>query len=235
MTTRLMRSNSLVLSSFFSALIFTSSGLALTSEPDLRVELGEMVAVFNGHAKSFDINVVESVRAFNGFIDQVISSRWDTEYMAIHLLTEAKYNSLSAGEQVQVRESLETTFHRYVYEIIQEYKKVPLALVGGVFQGKKGNLRIKIRGKPRVFPALTGELYLLKSEGGWAIIDVGYANFTYISLKRRAYQRKLERAGVDGLTDWLDKKNRRFFADYCAPELSLIMPARISDLCEAGR
>ena len=233
MTTRLICSNFLVLSSLFSALIFTSTGLAVTSEPDLRIELGEMVAIFNGHAKSLDINVVESVRAFNGFIDQVISSRWDTEYMAIHLLTEAKYNSLSAGEQVQVRESLETTFHRYVYEIIQEYKKVPLALVGGVFQGKKGNLRIKIRGKPRVFPALTGELYLSKSEGGWAIIDVGYANFSYISLKRRAYQRKLRRAGVDGLTDWLDKKNRRFFADYCGPELGLIMPARISDLCEA--
>ena len=233
MTTRLICSNFLVLSSLFSALIFTSSGLAVTSEPDLRIELGEMVAVFNGHAKSLDINVVESVRAFNGFIDQVLSSRWDTEYMAIHLLTEAKYRSLSAGQQVQVRQSLETTFHRYVYEILQEYKKVPLALVGGFFQGKKGNLRIKIRGKPRVFPALTGELYLSKSEGGWAIIDVGYANFTYISLKRRAYQRKLRRAGVDGLTDWLDKKNRRFFADYCVPELNLIMPARISHLCEA--
>jgi len=234
MTTRLICSNFLVLSSLFSALIFTSSGLAVTSEPDLRIELGEMVAVFNGHAKSLDINVVESVRGFNGFIDQVLSSRWDTEYMAIHLLTEAKYRSLSAGQQVQVRQSLETTFHRYVYEILQEYKKVPLALVGGVFQGKKGNLRIKIRGKPRVFPALTGELYLSKSKGGWAIIDVGYANFTYISLKRRAYQRKLRRAGVDGLTAWLDKKNRRFFADYCVPELGLIMPARISDLCEAG-
>ena len=234
MTTRLICSNFLVLSSLFSALIFTSSGLAVTSEPDLRIELGEMVAVFNGHANSLDIKVVESVRAFNGFIDQVLSSRWDTEYMAIHLLTEAKYRSLSAGQQVQVRQSLETTFHRYVYEILQEYKKVPLALVGGVFQGKKGNLRIKIRGTPRVFPALTGELYLSNSEGGWAIIDVGYANFTYISLKRRAYQRKLRRAGVDGLTDWLDKKNRRFFADYCVPELGLIMPARISDLCGAG-
>jgi len=235
MTTRLIFSIFLTLSALTFSLIISSSGLAATSEPDLRVELGEVVAFFNGHANTLDVDVVESVREFNDFIDQVLSRHWDTEHMAIHLLTDAKYRSLSEDQQVQIRRSLETTFHRYVYEILQEYKKAPLALEGGVFQGKKGNLRIKIRGKPRVFPALTGELYLSKSEGGWAIIDVGYANFTYISLKRRAYQRKLRRAGVDGLTGWLDKKNRRFFADYCAPELSLIMPARISDLCEAGR
>ena len=131
--------------------------------------------------------------------------------MAIHLLTDAKYRSLSADQQVQIRHSLETTFHRYVYEILQEYKKGPVGLVGGVFQGKKGNLRIKIRGKPRILPTLTGELYLSNSASGWAIIDAGYGNFTYISLKRRAYQRKLRRTGVDGLTGWLDKKEQAFF------------------------
>jgi hypothetical protein len=106
--------------------------------------------------------------------------------------------------------------------------------MGSVFQGKKGNLRIKIRGKPRMLPTLTGELYLSNSEGGWAIIDAGYGNFTYISLKRRANQRKLMRTGVEGLTDWLDKKNRRFFADYCVPELVVTMPVQMRALCNPG-
>ena len=233
MTKRLVHSISLMLSALTLSLTFSSSGFAATSEADLRIELGEMVAIFNGHAKNLDIDNVESVRAFNNFIDQVLSRHWDPEYMAIHLLTDAKYRSLSADQQVQIRHSLETTFHRYVYEILQEYKKAPLVLVGSVFQGKKGNLRIKIRGKPRILPTLTGELYLSNSASGWAIVDAGYGNFTYISLKRRAYQRKLKRTGVEGLTGWLDKKNRRFFADYCAPELDLVMPARISALCEA--
>ena len=234
MTTRLFHSIFLMLPVLTFALIFLSSGFAATSEPDLRVELGEMVAIFNGHAKTLDIDDGESVRAFNDFIDQVLSRHWDTESMAIQLLTEAKYRSLSTDQQVQIRQSLETTFHRYVYEILQEYNKAPLALVGDVFQGKKGNLRIKIRGKPRMLPALTGELYLSKSAGGWAISDAGYGNFTYTSLKRRAYQRKLARTGVEGLTGWLDKKNRRFFDNYCLPRLDLVMPARISALCEAG-
>ena len=233
MTKRLVRSIFLTLSALTLSLTFSSSGFAATSEADLRVELGEIITVFNEHAKTLDIDDVESVRAFNDFIDQVLSRHWDTEHMAIHLLTDAKYRSLSADQQIQLRQSLEATFYRYVYEILQEYKKAPLALVDGFFQGKKGNLQIKIRGKPRMLPTLTGELYLSNSAGGWAIIDAGYGNFTYISLKRRAYQRKLKRAGVEGLTDWLDKKNRRFFADYCAPELDLVMPARISALCEA--
>ena len=235
MTTRLVHSISLMLSALTFSLTFSSSGFAATSEADLRIELGEMVAIFNGHAKTLDIDDVESVRAFNDFIDQVLSRHWDTEHMAVHLLTDAQYRSLSADQQVQIRHSLETTFHRYVYEILQEYKKAPLVLVGSVFHGKKGNLRIKVRGKPRILPTLTGELYLSNSASGWAIIDAGYGNFTYISLKRRAYQRKLKRAGVEGLTDWLDKKNRRFFADYCVPELDLVMPARISALCEAEK
>ena len=233
MTTRLVHSISLMLSALTFSLTFSSSGFAATSEADLRVELGEMVAVFNGHAKTLDINDVESVGAFNDFIGQVLSRHWDTEHMAVHLLTDAQYRSLSADQQAQIRQSLETTFHRYVYEILQEYKKAPLVLVGSVFQGKKGNLRIKVRGKPRILPTLTGELYLSNSAGGWAIVDAGYGNFTYISLKRRAYQRKLKRAGVEGLTGWLDKKNRHFFDDYCVPELDLVMPARISVLCEA--
>ena len=233
MTTRLVHSIFLTVSALTLSLILSSSGFAATSEADLRVELGEIITVFNEHAKTLDIDDVESVRAFNDFIDQALSRHWDTEYMAIHLLTDAKYRSLSADQQVQIRHSLETTFHRYVYEILQEYKKAPLALVGSVFQGKKGNLRIKIRGKPRILPTLTGELYLSNSASGWAIVDAGYGNFTYISLKRRAYQRKLKRAGVEGLTGWLDKKNRHFFADFCAPELDLVMPGRISALCEA--
>jgi ABC-type transporter MlaC component len=226
----------LICSNFFmlAALVFSPSGLGATIKSDLRVELGEMVAVFNEHAQTLDIDDVGSVQAFNGFIDQILSKHWDAEHMAIHLLTDAKYQSLSADEQLKIRQSLETTFHRYVYEILQEYRGAHLALVGGVFQSKKGNLRIKIRGKPRILPALTGELYLANSADGWAIIDAGYANFTYISLKRRAYQRKLRRTGVDGLTGWLDKKNRRFFADYCVPHLDLVMPVRISDLCEVG-
>ena len=232
MTKRLVHSIFLTLSALTLSLILSSSGFAATSEADLRVELGEMVAVFNGHAKTLDIDDVESVRAFNDFIDQVLSRHWDTEHMATHLLTDAKYRSLSVDQQVQIRHSLEATIHRYGYEILQMYKKAPLALVGSVFQGKKGNLRIKIRGKPRMLPTLTGELYLSNSASGWAIVNAGYGNFTYISLKRRAYQRKLTRTGVQGLTDWLDKKNRRFFADYCAPELDRVMPARISALCE---
>ena len=234
MTTRLIQSIFMTLPASIFALILASSALAATSEPDLGVELGEMVAIFNGHAKTLDIDDVESVRAFNDFIDQVLSRHWDPEYMAIHLLTDAKYRSLSADQQVQIRHSLETTFYRYVYEILQEYRKAPLALVGGVFQGKTGNLRIKIRGKPRILPALTGELHLSNSAGGWAIVDAGYGNFTYTSLKRRAYQRKLRRTGAEGLTGWLDKKNRRFFVDYCVPELNMVMPTRISALCEAG-
>ena len=232
MTKRLVHSIFLMLSALTLSLIFSSGGLAATSEADLRVELGEIITVFNEHAKTLDIDDVESVRAFNDFIDQVLSRHWDTEHMATHLLTDAKYRSLSVDQQVQIRHSLEATIHRYGYEILQMYKKAPLALVGSVFQGKKGNLRIKIRGKPRMLPTLTGELYLSNSASGWAIVDAGYGNFTYISLKRRAYQRKLTRAGVEGLTGWLDKKNRRFFADYCVPELDLVMPARISALCE---
>ena len=223
--------NLLILSPVIFSLLFSSSGLAWSAEADPRAELEEVVAVFNAHAQTFDIDDVESVRAFNVFIDQRLSKHWDTEHMAIHLLTAANYRRLSADQQVHIRHSLETTFHRYVYEILQEYKKAPLALVGSIFKGKKGNLRVKIRGKPRMLPTVTGELYLSNSAGGWAIIDAGYGNFTYISLKRRAYQRKLTRTGVEGLTGWLDKKNRRFFADYCVPELVVAMPAQMRALC----
>jgi ABC-type transporter MlaC component len=214
------------------ALIVSLDELSASAESDLRAELEGIVAAFNERAQTLNADDIESVRSLNAFIDQVLSVHWDTEHMAIHLLEDAKYQSLSYEQQHQTRQSLETTFYRYIYEIIEEYGNSPLVLVDDVYQDKKGRLRIKIRGNPRLLPALTGDLYLDKSANGWVIIDVGYAGFTYISLKRRAYQRKLTRAGVDGLTAWLDKKNRLFFADYCSPELDLIMPAQLSALCE---
>jgi len=232
MIIRLIYRNLLILSPLIFSLIFSSSGFAGSAEADPRIELEEMVAVFNAHAQTFDSDDVELVRAFNVFIDQRLSKHWDTQHMAIHLLKGAKYHSLSADQQRQIRQSLETTFYRYVYEILEGYRRAPLVLVDDIYQGKEGKLRIKIRGKPRILPALTGDLYLIKNADGWAIIDAGYSSFTYISLKRRVYQRKLARAGVSGLTAWLDEKNQRFFADYCVPEIAIAMPAKVRALCK---
>ena len=152
--------------------------------------------------------------------------------MALHLLSDAVYQHLSPDQQRQIRQSLETTFYRYAYEILDENKKVPLALIDDLYLDEEGQMRVKIRGKPQFLPALIGDLYLAENANGWAIIDAGYAGFTYTSFKRRVYQRKFARVGIDGLTAWLDEKNQRFFADYCTPELHSVMPARVNALCE---
>jgi hypothetical protein len=61
--------------SALSVLIFSLSGLPAFAEHDVRGELNEIVAVFNGHARLFDIDAAESVLAFNAFIGQVLSNR----------------------------------------------------------------------------------------------------------------------------------------------------------------
>ena len=218
--------------SALSVLMFSLSGLPASAEQEVRGKLDEIVAVFNGHARLLDIEAVESVQAFNAFIDQVLSAHWDTEHMALHLLSDTVYQNLSPDQQRQIRQSLETTFYRYAYEILDANKKVPLALIDDLYLDEEGQMRVKIRGKPQFLPALIGDLYLAENANGWAIIDAGYAGFTYTSFKRRVYQRKFARVGIDGLTAWLDEKNQRFFADYCTPELHSVMPARVNALCE---
>ena len=219
--------------SALAVLIFSLSGLPAFAEQDVRGKLDEIVVVFNGHARLFDIDAAESVLAFNAFIGQVLSARWDTEHMAMHLLSNEVYQNLNSDQQRQIRQSLETTFYRYAYEILDANKKVPLALIDDLYLDEEGQMRIKIRGKSQFLPALIGDLYLAENAKGWAIIDAGYAGFTYTLLKRRVYQRKFSRVGIDGLTAWLDEKNQRFFADYCTSELNSVMPARVNALCEA--
>jgi hypothetical protein len=219
--------------SALSVLIFSLSGLPAFAEHDVRGELNEIVVVFNGHARLFDIDAAESVLAFNAFIGQVLSAHWDAEHMAMHLLSNEVYQNLNSDQQRQIRQSVETTFYRYAYEVLDANKKVPLALIDDLYLDEEGQMRIKIRGNPQFLPALTGDLHLAENAKGWTIIDAGYAGFTYTFLKRRVYKRKYSRVGIDGLTAWLDGKNQRFFADYCTSELNSVMPARVNALCEA--
>ena len=60
--------------SALSVLMFSLSGLPASAEQEVRGKLDEIVAVFNGHARLLDIEAVESVQAFNAFIDQVLSA-----------------------------------------------------------------------------------------------------------------------------------------------------------------
>ena len=216
------------------ALIALLAGLPLPAAAvaDVRGELDALVGEFNAHAQQFDGENVASVKAFNEFIRTRVAGHWDTQHMATHLLGDEAFERLSPDQQWQIQQRLETTFYRYAYEILDTYKQAPRLLVGDLDRGHEAQLQIKIIGKPRFLPALTGNLYLNKNDNSWAIVDAGYAGWTYISLKRRVYQRKLARRGVEGVLAWLDAKNQGFFADYCQPDLRRVMPDQVAVLCE---
>ena len=214
------------------ALIVLLAGLPAAAVPDVRGELNAVVGEFNAYAQQLDSGNVASVKAFNEFIRTRVARHWDTEHMATQLLGDDVFARLSRDQQWQIQQRLETTFYRYTYEILDAYQQAPLALVDDLYPGEDGQLQIKILGKPRILPALTGNLYLNKNDDSWVIVDAGYAGWTYISLKRRVYQRKLARRGVDGLLAWLDAKNQRFFAGYCQPDMLRVMPDQVAVLCE---
>jgi len=213
-------------------LIALLAGLPAAAVADVRSELNALVGEFNAHAQQLDSEDVASVKAFNEFIRTRVAGHWDTRHMATHLLGEEVFEQLSRDQQWQIQQRLETTFYRYAYEILDAYKQAPLVLLDDLYRGEEGQLQIKIIGKPRILPALTGNLYLNKNDDSWAIVDAGYAGWTYISLKRRVFQRKLARRGFEGMLAWLDAKNQRFFADYCQPGLRPVMPDQVSVLCE---
>lgn len=214
------------------ALIVLLAGLPAAAVPDVRGELNAVVGEFNAYAQQLDSGNVASVKAFNEFIRTRVARHWDTEHMATQLLGDDVFARLSRDQQWQIQQRLETTFYRYNYEILDAYQQAPLALVDDLYPGEDGQLQIKILGKPRILPALTGNLYINKNDDSWVIVDAGYAGWTYISLKRRVYQRKLARRGVDGLLAWLDAKNQRFFAGYCQPDMLRVMPDHVAVLCE---
>jgi ABC-type transporter MlaC component len=214
------------------ALIVLLVGLPAAAVPDVRGELNAVVGEFNAYAQQLDSGNVASVKAFNEFIRTRVARHWDTEHMATQLLGDDVFARLSRDQQWQIQQRLETTFYRYNYEILDAYQQAPLALVDDLYPGEDGQLQIKILGKPRILPALTGNLYINKNDDSWVIVDAGYAGWTYISLKRRVYQRKLARRGVDGLLAWLDAKNQRFFAGYCQPDMLRVMPDHVAVLCE---
>jgi hypothetical protein len=199
----------------------------------IRQELEDIVAAFNQHAQGLDTRDPVLVEAFITFIANRLAKHWDPRDMAIELLGSDVFDELSRIEQQQISARLETTFHRYAFEVVEEYRQSPMVLMAKLIPaGDAGLWRVKIRGKPRILPALTGDLYVKVTVSGWAIVDAGYAGFTYVSLKDGGYQRKFERYGVVGLLAWLDEKNADFFADYCRPQLANVMPATVVALCQ---
>jgi hypothetical protein len=199
----------------------------------VRQELEEIVAAFNQHAQGLDTQDPVLVEGFITFIANRLAKHWDPRDMAIELLGADAFDELSRIEQQQISARLETTFHRYAFEVVEEYRQSPMALMAELIPADEAGLwRVKIRAKPRILPALTGDLYIKVTVSGWAIVDAGYAGFTYVSLKDGGYQRKFERYGVVGLLAWLDEKNADFFADYCQPQLANVMPATVVALCQ---
>jgi ABC-type transporter MlaC component len=195
-------------------------------------ELSEIVAAFNTHAQRLDTQDPALVGGFITFIGDSLAKHWDTRDMAIRLLGAEAFGGLSRAEQQQIGERLEMTFHRYALEVLEEYRQSPMALTTELIAADEAGLwRVKIRAKPRILPAMTGDLYLKAAGTGWAIVDAGYAGFTYVSLKDSSYQRQLERHGVAGLLAWLDEKNAEFFSAYCRPELVSVMPLAVLALC----
>lgn len=214
------------------ALLVLLFAACASAEADIRGELDVLVGLFNKQAGRVDRSNADSIKAFNDFIGDFVEVHWDTEFVAISLLGDSVYSDLSQDQQQQVQQSLKTTFYRYTYEILETYKQAPLILVDSLVADQKGRWRIKIIGKPKFLPALTGEVYLTQKDQGWAIVDIGYAGWTYISVKRRLYQRKFAQRGLEGLLAWLDEKNQRYFADYCHLDLRQAMPSSVVVLCE---
>jgi hypothetical protein len=215
------------------ALEQTMSPMQLMPPEQVRQELEEIVAAFNQHAQGLDTQDPVLVERFVTFIANRLAKHWDPRHMAIELLGADAFDDLNHFEQQQISARLETTFHRYAFEVLKEYRQSPMALMAELIPaGEAGLWRVKIRAKPRILPALTGDLYVKVTVSGWAIVDAGYAGFTYVSLKDGGYQRKFERYGVVGLLAWLDEKNAGFFADYCQPQLANVMPATVVALCQ---
>ena len=210
-------------------LVAASGNLLAADQAHIRHQLAAIVAVFNAQARDLDTTDPASLAYLNGFIATTLSQHWDTAYMAQHLLGDANYASLDTSQQQQLRQTLETTFYRYAYEVIDEYKQAPMVL-GENFETAAGLLRIKLQAKGPWLPAITGNLYLLPTSTSWAIVDAGYGGLTYNMLKRNSYQRRFARLGFAGLLSWLNEKNQRFFADYCAPGMVEVMPEHIAAL-----
>jgi hypothetical protein len=195
-------------------------------------ELDQIVVTFNDHAQRLDFDDPESVGRFNLFIADSLATHWDTRDMAIRLLGIDDFAKLNRVEQDQICLALETTFHRYAYEVVEEYRQKPMELMESLaIDDETGLWRSKIRAKSRILPALTGDVYLKATRHGWAIVDAGYAGFTYVSMKDGSYRRTFDRGGVVGLLGWLDEKNVSYFADYCRPEFAEVMPRPVINLC----
>jgi hypothetical protein len=211
----------------------TMSPKQLMHPEQVRQELEEIVSAFNQHAQGLDTQDPVLVGGFITFIANRLAQHWDPRNMAIELLGADAFDAVSRVEQQQISARLEATFHRYAFEVVEEYRQSPMALMGELIPADEAGLwRVKIRAKPRILPALTGDLYVKVTVSGWAIVDAGYAGFTYVSLKDGGYQRKFERYGVVGLLAWLDEKNADFFADYCRSPLANVMPATLVALCQ---
>ncbi|MFT6012123.1 MAG: hypothetical protein ACI96P_002364 [Candidatus Azotimanducaceae bacterium] len=205
------------------------------SPAQIHQALSKIVATFNTHAQGLVLQEPARVGRFMAFVSSSLAKHWDTRDMAIRLLGAQAFGALSGLEQRQIYARLETTFHRYALEVVDEYRQSPMVLMSELVAADETGLwRVKIRAKPRILPAMTGELFIKVGNAGWAIVDAGYAGFTYVSIKDGSYQREFARHGVVGLLAWLDEKNIEFFSNYCRQELVSVMPVAVSDVCRAS-
>jgi hypothetical protein len=104
----------------------------------IRQELEDIVAAFNQHAQGLDTRDPVLVEAFITFIANRLAKHWDPRDMAIELLGSDVFDELSRIEQQQISARLETTFHRYAFEVVEEYRQSPMVLMATHFASANG-------------------------------------------------------------------------------------------------
>lgn len=129
------------------------------------------------------------------------------------ILGEENFLKINKKSSSELTEALKNTFRRYAYEWLNSNLNTSLRLKKITLIDEKSAILIVERNL-RIVPDLDLKLFIFRTNDGWKVYDFGFWDFRYSKMKRGLYLRYAKNNDIDGLIDYLNKKNYKFFKNY---------------------
>ena len=120
------------------------------------------------------------------------------------------FNQIPTKDRNNLELEIKNTFRRYAYEWLDSNLNIELKL-NSINILSENQAVLLVDRSQKIIPRIDLKLYVHKGSNGWKVYDFGIWNFRYTQMKRRKYLAFIRNDDLDGLKNFLEQKNNKFF------------------------
>ena len=187
----------------------------------INARVNDVYATFEAPLKNSDIYATKkntfrlNFDAFETGPVADLMSLTDTQKTLEMIIGDQNMALLSSDERDMIAQDIQESFRRYAYEWLFDDSMGAMRLVGVEAGDGAQETILKIERIINFLPDFVFDVYAHNVNGAWKAYDFGILGIRYSGLKRSAYLKNLKLEGAQGLSDFLQAKNIKFFRQLC--------------------